>query len=120
MNIKIINPIQRPDWDELLLTSQKTTFFHTSTRAKVLSESYNYTPIYFTEIENKKLLILIPVMEIRSVITGKRGVSLPFNDLCEPIALNGDRFKQVVEKIINYGKVAKWKYIKFKGSKETF
>jgi hypothetical protein len=70
--IQIINPIEYPGWDELLLTSTQSTFFHTSAWAKVLSESYKYKPLYFTIIEKGMLSALIPVMEINSFLTGKR------------------------------------------------
>ena len=44
MNISIINPIKHPDWDDLLLTADRATFFHTTAWARVLSESYGYKP----------------------------------------------------------------------------
>ena len=65
MNLEIINPIDYPNWDELLLTNDQTTFFHTSDWAKVLCESYRYKPLYFTVIEDGKLSALIPIMEIK-------------------------------------------------------
>ena len=86
MNISIINPIEHPHWDDLLLTADRATFFHTTAWARVLSESYGYKPLYFTIIDDGKLAGLIPVMEIESLLTGKRGVSLPFTDFCPPVA----------------------------------
>ena len=85
MNIEIINPIEYPNWDELLLTSDQSIFFQTSAWARVLCESYNYTPLYFITKDNGRLTSLIPVMEVSSFITGKRGISLPFTDYCPPI-----------------------------------
>ena len=70
MNIEIINPITHKGWDELLLTSDQSTFFHTAAWARVLHESYNYKPLYFTLIQNSKLKILFPVMEVKSLLTG--------------------------------------------------
>lgn len=120
MNIQILNPIEYPNWDDLLLTNPEASFFHTSAWARILSESYNYTPLYFTEIENEKLTALIPVMEIKSILTGKRGVSLPFTDLCDPIVQNGNQFNPILENIFRHGKAAGWKYIEFKGGKGIF
>jgi len=74
--IEIINPIEYPDWDDLLLTSDQSIFFQTSAWARVLCESYNYTPLYFITKENDRLSSLIPVMEVKSFLTGKRGISL--------------------------------------------
>jgi hypothetical protein len=59
--ITIVNPIEYPNWDDLLLTNDQSTFFHTSAWARVLHESYKYKPLYFTSIDNGKLSALIPV-----------------------------------------------------------
>ena len=120
MNIQIINPIDYPNWDNLLLTNDQTTFFHTAAWAAVLSEAYHYTPLYFTVIDNHKLSALIPVMEINSFLTGKRGVSLPFTDHCQPIAANNEDARKLFEKVTDYGKKAGWKSMEFRGGENLF
>jgi len=120
MSIEIINPLEHPEWDELLLTSEKSSFFHTSSWARVLCESYNYKPLYFTQIEDNRLKALIPVIAINSILTGKRGVSLPFTDECHPIADDRDQFKVSLKKLIKYGKKEGWKHIEFRGGQNTF
>jgi lipid II:glycine glycyltransferase (peptidoglycan interpeptide bridge formation enzyme) len=118
MTFKIINPIDFPDWNNLLLTNNQSTFFHTAEWARVLSESYNYKPLYFTVIENNKLTALIPLMAIKSLLTGHRGVSLPFTDYCPPIAKNLKQFNEIFNEVIKHGKKVGWKYIDLKGGKE--
>ena len=115
MKIHIINPIEHPDWDDLLLTADRATFFHTTVWARVLSESYGYKPLYFAAIDNGKLAGLIPVMEIDSFLTGKRGVSLPFTDISHPIADTDDLFQALMEQLTQHGNGADWKYIEIKG-----
>ncbi|MCK5171116.1 MAG: hypothetical protein KAQ75_14655 [Bacteroidales bacterium] len=117
-NTEIINPIEYPNWNKLLLTNENYSFFHTSGWANALCESYKYKPLYFTEIENDKLTGLLPVMEVSSSLTGKRGVSLPFTDQCQPIAKNENHFRQIFKKVIQHGKNAGWKIIEVKGGKE--
>lgn len=117
-NIEIFNPIEYPNWDKLLLTNENCTFFHTSGWANALCETYKYKPLYFTEIENDKLTGLLPVMEVNSFLTGKRGVSLPFTDQCHPIVKNENNFRQIFNKVIQYGKNAGWKTLVIKGAKE--
>jgi len=114
-SIKVINPIEFPTWDSLLETSDQTTFLHTAVWAKVLSESYGYKPLFFTIIENGRLAGLIPVMEVDSFLTGKRGVSLPFTDICHPIADSDDIFRELLECITQYGGRAGWKSIELRG-----
>jgi hypothetical protein len=115
VNIFVLNPLNDPHWDNLLSTFDGATFFHTSAWARVLSESYGYTPFYFTAIENGKLSGLIPVMEIKSFLTGKRGVSLPFSDMCEPLAVDQPTFKVLWEKAAAKGHKAGWKHIELRG-----
>ncbi len=74
MNIdhESINPIEYPGWDDLLLSQPDYSFFHSSHWARVLHDSYGYKPCYFSIIDNQKLSACIPVMEIKSVLTGTR------------------------------------------------
>jgi hypothetical protein len=113
--IQIVNPITYPGWDDLLLSTSGYSFFHSSAWAKVLSESYGYTPLYFTVIENEKLRALVPLMEVKSILTGKRGVSLPFTDYCEPMMDKGLPFQEMLDNIIEYGKEQGWRYFEFRG-----
>ena len=113
--IQIIDPTVYPNWDSLLETSTETTFFHTAAWAKVLNESYGYKPLYFTIIENGKLVGFIPVMEIDSILTGKRGVSLPFTDVCDPVTRDSDVFARLFEAVIAHGREAGWKNLEIRG-----
>ena len=99
----------------MLLRTPGASFFHSSAWARVLSESYGYTPLYFTVIENGKLRALVPVMEVNSILTGKRGVSLPFTDYCEPIINEAGEFDDLFNSVVEYGKKQRWKYIELRG-----
>jgi hypothetical protein len=118
MNLQIINPIDYPGWDDLLLSSCDESFFHTSAWASVLAESYSYRPLYFTQISDNRISILFTVMAVNSFLTGKRGVCLPFTDFCSPIITDAETFKAAIKHIINYGRNAGWKYIDFRGGAE--
>jgi len=120
MHLQIINPLEYPGWDELLLTNENCSFFHSSSWARVLCESYKYKPLYFTLISNGELSDLIPVMEIKSLLTGRRGVSLPFTDYCQPIISDKNHFKEIIDKLIKYGKEADWQYIELRGDESYF
>jgi hypothetical protein len=113
--IKIIDPTVFPSWDEMLLGTPGASFFHSAAWARVLSQSYGYTPLYFTVIEGGKLRALVPLMEVNSFLTGKRGVSLPFTDYCEPILEEGIAFQELFDPIIDHGKKRGWKYIELRG-----
>lgn len=103
-----------PGWDDLLIASGKGSFFHSSHWARVLHESYGYKPVYFAYPGGNGLQALVPFMEIDSRITGKRGVSLPFTDYCEPIIPDCCGIGDVMAHIIQFGKGSGWRYFELR------
>ena len=115
MNLQIVNPLNYAEWDDLLLKTPGHSFFHTTAWARSLSESYPYKMTYFTLMESDRFLALVPVMDIRSVLTGRRGVSLPFTDYCEPLVADCVKFQEVFDAIVQYGKQHRWAYFEIRG-----
>jgi len=54
-------------------------------------------------------------MEVNNVITGKKGVSLPFTDYAEPITSSPEHTQAAFNHITDYGKKNGWKYLVTKG-----
>lgn len=115
MRIQTVSPITYPGWDEMVVSSPGYSFFHSSPWARVLSESYGFTPLYFTIIKNGKLHALLALMEVKSIITGKRGVSLPFTDYCEPILQDNLSCQELLDDIMKSGRQRGWKYFELRG-----
>ena len=120
MSLQIVNPLEISNWDDLVLATGKASFFHSSAWARVLAESYGYKPVYFTYRENGKMLGLMPFMEVDSCLTGKRGVSLPFSDYCQPLCTSKENFQEMVPKVIEYAKEAGWRYIEWRDAESLF
>lgn len=114
VKLEIINPIKYKGWDNLILSTSGYSFFHSSAWAKVLNESYGYKPYYFTLINNGEMKVLIPFMEVKSIFTGKKGISLPFSDFCEPVIHEKKNFNGIFNLLIEYGKKLKWKSIEIR------
>jgi len=112
--LKVINPLDYPEWDKLVLSTRDYSFFHSSAWAKVLYETYRYKPIYFTLIKNNQLVALIPFMEVGGILNGKKGVSLPFSDYCKTIGIDKDDFQDVISLLKEYGKDHGWKSLEFR------
>lgn len=118
MQIQILHPQELSYLDEKILANQIYSIFYTSYWANVLSESYRYKPLFFTITESNTLLAFIPCMEVKSLFTGKRGISLPFTDFCEPIITETKYFNIIIDYILSYGKNAQWKYFEIRGGNE--
>jgi len=82
--------------------------------AEVLKKSYGYRPLYFVAFGDKGICALLPVMEVKSILTGRRGVSLPFTDYCEPIISEGVSFEEVFNFVTTEGKKRDWNYIELR------
>jgi hypothetical protein len=117
---EVVNPSEQKDWNELLLRSPGISFFHTSTWAEVLRESYHYEPLFFTIREPAAIKALLPVMEVNSFLTGKRGVSLPFTDYCEPVVSDAAQFQEMFAAAVAFGKKQNWRYLELRGGERFF
>lgn len=114
----IINPLDYSNWDELILASKDHSFFHTSLWARVLHDTYYYQPRYLTVINKGAVTTLLPLMEVKSYLTGARGVSLPFTDYCKPIISGQDDWQSALEFLKSYGKKEQWKYLELRGGEK--
>jgi hypothetical protein len=113
--LEVVDPTRFPGWDERLSCHPDATVFHTSAWARVLSETYGYLPTYITIIEKDRLVGLLPFMEIRSWITGTRGVSLPFTDASSPILPDGFGFEEAMGQVIALAEFRRWRTVEIRG-----
>ncbi len=114
----LINPVEQENWNNLLLTTPGYSFFHTANWADVLSRSYNYQPLYLCTKNDNAIESLLPIMEVASPLTGKRGVCLPFTDVCAPLSSNAQQFQELFKRAITLGKKRQWKYLEIRGGAE--
>lgn len=119
-NFKIINPLNLSNWDELILEYPEYSFFHSTEWLKVLQSTYNYKPFYFVVKNKERLTAAVPSMMIESFLTGKRLVSLPFSDYCEPLISSEVNFNELLEEIIKLGSSKKAKYLELRGGNKFF
>jgi len=110
-----INPLTFEGWNDLLRTAPGHTFFHTSNWARVLCETYGYEPYYYVQMQEDKLKVLIPLIQVNSRITGRRAVCLPFSDYCEPIVAEAGAFSEFIGQILPEAQNKGWKYMEFRG-----
>jgi lipid II:glycine glycyltransferase (peptidoglycan interpeptide bridge formation enzyme) len=84
--IKYVDPTTDERWDRFITGQVRSTVFHTSAWARVIKDTYGYEPHYYTlENDDGQITAAIPFYLIRSRLTGKRLVSLPFSDYCWPL-----------------------------------
>jgi lipid II:glycine glycyltransferase (peptidoglycan interpeptide bridge formation enzyme) len=113
--VKLLDPTTLDSWDVKVAALPGASFFHSSAWANLLKQAYGYRPLYFSVMDGGLLKAVIPMMEVDSMITGKRGVSLPFSDYCEPLVPDLETSRDLFERIREYGAANKWKYIEIRG-----
>ena len=104
----------------MILEFDDYSFFHSKEWARLLIESYNYRPTYYTMFENGELNAVVPIMEVNSWITGNRAISLPFSDYCEPLFKSRNLSQILAEEIINSLDIQNIKYIEFRTSRHLY
>jgi hypothetical protein len=118
--IKIINPLDYDQWDNLLIETNQYSFFHSYAWIKVLWESYGYKPYFFILKNKRELSALLPFMEVNSRYTGRRGVSLPFSDYCDPIIREEIDIQRLLDRTIDFGRTSNWEYLDMHGGEIIF
>jgi hypothetical protein len=112
-----LNPLEKPGWDKLVRSHQDASFFHSTSWAGVLHDTYGHTPHYFCTLNDERLSAVFPVMEVNSPLTGRRGVSLPFTDESLFLSDGSSTAEEVFQEVINFGRIRKWKYLECRGIK---
>ena len=96
----------------------KAGFFHSSAWARILHDTYGYQPLYVAKTDLLgKLASLLPLMEVWSWLTGKRGVGLPFTDVAEPLCADAASFRELHDAALALGRSRGWKYLECRGGK---
>ena len=98
----------------------RCTFFHSAAWTRTLQGAYGFKPVYFTATPSSGLPSILPLMEVDSWLTGRRGVALPFTDDCEPLYSDAASARNLVQAALEFGRRRGWKSAEFRGGRELF
>jgi CelD/BcsL family acetyltransferase involved in cellulose biosynthesis len=104
-----------PAWDDWISSFPEATIFHSTAWANVLRRTYGHQPFYCRYPEAGEPSLLLPMMEVRSWLTGCRGVGLPFTDLCAPLVRDGSSVMRIVEMIAGLARTRRWRHLELRG-----
>ncbi len=117
LQMRILDPLHNPGWDAVVALHRDANCFHTSAWAKVLHQTYHHQPFYLQFSTGRRLAALIPLMEVRSLFTGRRGVCLPFSDACEPLVFDPQAEGLVRDRLVRFAQERRWKHLEIRGGK---
>ena len=118
--VAVVDPTRDPQWDELISRFAAATVFHNVGWARVLQESYGYAPLYLVAGNGDNVSAVLALMEVKSWLTGRRGVSLPFTDECNVLASDEGSARLVTERAMRLGRERMWKGVEMRGTGGRF
>ncbi len=113
--IEQIDPLVGKAWDDSVTPREDHSIFHRSAWARVLTETYGHHPYYLRISVDGAEAALVPLMEVKSCLTGRRGVSLPFSDSAGPLWTEAERSTPVYLALLDFASERKWKHLEIRG-----
>jgi CelD/BcsL family acetyltransferase involved in cellulose biosynthesis len=110
-----IDPLLDPRWKTLVEQHPDASVFHGVAWLQALKSCYGYVPrVVSLSPPGSPLENAFVFCEIRSPLTGKRLVSLPFSDHCEPLVNRSEEADILVTSLIEQVEKRGWKYFELR------
>ena len=114
MAIYKLNPLHDARWEEFLARHPEASMFHSQAWLKALHRTYGYEPVVFTtSMPRAELKNGLVFCKVKSWLTGRRLVSLPFSDHCQPLADTGE-VQVILEHVKHEESVEGYKYVEIR------
>ena len=114
----VVDPLRYPGWDLLVAAHPQASIFHGTGWARVLRQTYGHTPVYICRFDGQQLAGLVPIMEVSSPWTGRRGVSLPFTDFCPALNTRKQDGRALYEAAMDSGRERHWRYLECRSASD--
>ena len=120
MSLHKLDPLQDPRWRPFSLEHPSASVFHSPAWLDALRRTYGYEPFVVTTCApGRDLTNGLVFCRINSRLTGRRLVSLPFSDHCEPLV---DASTDIAEMLCSLESLAaeeKLKYVEIRPAKAS-
>ena len=95
----LIDPVEDPRWDRFVMDHPFGWICHLSGWKQVLEKSFKHMKGYYLALvdENDHIKAGLPIFEVKSWLTGKRLVNIPFATLCDPLISSSSDMKELLE-----------------------
>jgi CelD/BcsL family acetyltransferase involved in cellulose biosynthesis len=110
-----VDPLTDARWPDLVQRHPKASVFHTSAWLGALERTYGYEPVAFTTCApDRELENAIVFCDVRSWLTGRRLVSLPFSDHCDPLTTDARELNTILRYVEAEQRRRRWRYVELR------
>jgi CelD/BcsL family acetyltransferase involved in cellulose biosynthesis len=110
-----IDPLHDPRWQSFVEWHADSSAFHRVEWLRTLQTCYGYVPRAFTLTPaGSPLKNALLFCEVHSSLTGKRLVSLPFSDHCEPLVGDSKELDALLEAATKSVDAQRWEYFEMR------
>jgi hypothetical protein len=115
MGVYAIDPVRDLRWPEFLQRDPRSSVFHTPGWLEALRRTYRYEPVaYTTSAPGAELANAWVFCRVRSWLTGRRMVSLPFSDHCDPLVDKPEHLEELSRALRRAPEARSWSYIEYR------
>lgn len=97
VRVCVIDPLRDARWSDFVQRHPDAGLFHSTGWLEALRRTYGYEPLVVTTSqEDESLSNGIVLCRVHSRVTGRRLVSLPFSDHCEPLVRDASELEVLI------------------------
>src|SRR5580704_825189 len=115
MRVYELDPTQDLRWARFVDKYPRASVFHTVAWLEALRRTYGYEPVVFTTSPpTSELKNGLVFCRVKSWLTGRRLVSLPFSDHCEPLCDSAEDMNFLIRHLQTTLELQGWKYLELR------
>jgi hypothetical protein len=111
----VIDPLKDMRWTRFIETHPSASLFHSVPWLEALRRTYGYEPVVYTSCPpGQDLTDGIAFCRVESWLTGRRFVSVPFSDHCEPLSTDHAWRGPLIDALEEYARRRKFRYVELR------
>jgi CelD/BcsL family acetyltransferase involved in cellulose biosynthesis len=115
-HVELIDPHADARWSAFADAHPDALIFHHPLWMKVLERAYGYRQASLACFAGDEITGILPLLEIRSRLTGCRAVSLPFSDYSALLVRTPAAGESIVARAAELRALRRWKYVEIRGA----
>jgi CelD/BcsL family acetyltransferase involved in cellulose biosynthesis len=110
---QVLDPLTDARWRDLVSRHPRASAFHTPEWLEALRDTYGFVPLVYAR-DGADLSDAVLFCGVASWLTGRRLVSLPFSDHCDPLVDSADGLRELLGDVSRDARRAGWRYVQIR------